>query len=270
MPQYVLAPAWPEPDVEGAERSVLVEPIVGIPVVVLVTVPHCNVIALPTDIDDRPAGMDEDGGPHVFVVAVPTLVVVRVNDVERLCANAIEGEEDEPCIVRIAPRRPAPSGVGPRVVARRQMRGEKVAFTLAEVVEQIGRVARVLDVVFEKPVMLELRLQLTEEQRDQIAVARNELERPGNAFVGIAEGVNGVHAKRIVVDGYTIENDLLAARFGCRVEGDRCKAVVRPGFEEGCPEPQQALACKLDIGSDKQQNVRLSLLPGRNGEYGLG
>jgi len=260
MPEHVLAPARPKSDVHGAKRSVLVEPVVGMAVVVLVTVIFRNIIALSSEIDYGTASMNEDRRPHIFVVTVPTLVVVRVDDVECFCADAIERKKHEPGIVRIAARRSASLCISPLVVTRRQVRAKKVTLSLAEVVEQASRVARIFDVVLNDPIVLELRLQLTEEDCDQIAVARNELEGPGSPLVGVAERVNGVDSENIVINCYVIENNFPDIRCGRGVEGNDGKGVGGTGLEKSGSEPQQALTGNLDVGRQKQKNVRLILL----------
>ena len=115
-----------------------------------------------------------------------------------------------------------------------------------------------------------LRLQLTEDERDQIAVTRNKLERPDGAFVGVAEGVDGIYSENIVVHGYTFQNDLPEVRRRRSVEGNHYETVIGPGFEEGVPEPHQALTGNLDVGSDKQEDVRRCFLPGSDSGCGLG
>ena len=94
VPQHVLAPPWEEPNVKGAKRTVFVEPIAGASIVVLVTVRFCNVVPLAADIDYGTTSMNKDCRPHVFVVAIPALVVVRIDGVECFRADAIEGKED--------------------------------------------------------------------------------------------------------------------------------------------------------------------------------
>jgi hypothetical protein len=63
-----------------------------------------------------------------------------------------------------------------------------------------------------------------------------------------------------VIHCYAIENNLPDIRSGGGVEGNDCKAVGGPGGKKSGSEPQQALAGNLDVGRQKQKDVRLCLL----------
>jgi hypothetical protein len=208
VPEYVFAPTRPEPDAKGAERPVFLEAVV--PVTVVVSIPVClgNVVALPADIDDGPSGVKEDGRPHILVVPRPAFSVVGVNCVECVPADTVERQENEPGIVRVATRRMALSSVGPFVKARDQVGCQQVGFTLAEVVEQVCRVASIFDIVLEKPIVPKLGLQLAKEERDQVAVAWNESEGTCDALAWIPKRIHCIHSKNEVIDENSIDNDL--------------------------------------------------------------
>jgi hypothetical protein len=76
-----------------------------------------------------------------------------------------------------------------------------------------------------------------------------------------------------MINCYAIENNFPDIGFGRGVEGNDGKAVAGPGGKECGSESQQALAGNLDVGRQKQKDVRLSqLLSGNSGSVpgGLG